>query len=752
MGDAGMISDDVTNFVNVFTQGQSYIEQVQGQLHFKETDIAVLFERLYQRRMSILPFEAQKSGTKFDVWMIVGDERGALDAFMRAVSRFIVPSYAAFNNNIPQIHTFKPSSQLGEIGHKLFLGYYRLLSPRSHRPIILSQLRRCFSLLNEADAPPLIHLDTFPYRELYEAFQQSLLARQWDEAERILETIDANNLTTAENLNFLRIEWLARQEQWGKIWEHPHYKLLAQIPTPRPIRSALLIAFHYTQLVEPEQNEDWTQSLAVFQKNRPLLALLLNGRFGLTHSALLRIFAYLAVSDGDRAMFERTEADVPKHDYQTRFVLSQLQSYLPLEIAEDNRSISQKVQDALNISDYETAWQLTDILEHPLEKIAARIQISYLSQESTLVLETLKAYDRLYIENRRELNEFYPDVQGWLAEIMDRLGIEQQLIIQTWDEWFSIAQSDARHPALVSALDALPASTSETFWLREHIVKLTTYLAEVPNQHYLQHTVYRLAINQLVAICLDDEHFPRTREDIADLYEFLLQFLAQDERNERNTNFILRLQEANLVNQPSAWKEAATFFINWFGYPVPALQPGMLEALELLAFYGAQPANVFSWYREWAESVISVPQVDLPELEVWLSFGAWIQAGEDILRGLRKRVEALSNTYEDHLAQLPSGFQITIFSFDEAAANRARDILKNHNPQLDVRVCSERDNNKTVESLARNANLVVLVTSCISHAISYAVTPYAGERLVYPKSRGASSILKSIEEYLLGQS
>lgn len=747
-----MISDDITEFVSIFTQGQSYIEQVQGQIRFKDTDIAGLFERLHQRRVSILPYEAQKPGTKFDVWMIVGDERSTLDTFMRAVSRFIVPSYAAFTNNIPQIHTFKSSNPLGEIGQKLFLGYYRLLSPSDQRPAILSQLQCCFALLNEADVPPLIHLDTFPYRELYEAFQQALLARQWDEAERILETMDANNLTTAENLNFLRIEWLARQEQWQKIWEHPHYKLLAQIPTPRPIRSALLIAFHYTQLVGPEQSEDWSQALDVFQKNRPLLALLLNGRFGLTHSAILRIFAYLAVSDDDHAMFEYTEADVPRHDYQTRFVLSQLRSYLTPMVTEDNRSVSQKVQDALNISDYETAWRFTDALEYPLEKIAARIQISYLSQESVLVQQTVQEYDHLYIENRRELNELYPDAQHWLAQIKTRLGIEQQLIIQTWDEWFSAAQSDSRHPALVRALDILPESTRDAFWLREHIGILTMHLAEIPNQHYRQDGIYRMAINQLVTICLDDEEFPRIRADIADLYAFLLQFIAQDERNERNTNFVLRLQEANLVNQPSAWKEAATLFVSWFDDPFPALQPGMLEALELLAFFGAHPANLFPWYRKWAESVIGAPQVDLSELEVWLSFGAWIQGGEDILRGLHRRIEALKNIHEDHLAHLPSGFQIAIFSFDESASNRARDILIDHNPQLDVRVCSERDNNKTVESLASNANCVVLVTSCISHAISYAVTPYAGERLVYPKSRGASSILKSIEEFLVGQS
>src|SRR5215510_7416951 len=102
MGDPSVTPHDIDDFIRIFAQGQSYAEQVQGQLHFKDASIKVLFDRLHQRQISILLYEVPKAET--DAWMIVGNERSALDAFIRAVSRFIIPSYAAFKNSIPQIY------------------------------------------------------------------------------------------------------------------------------------------------------------------------------------------------------------------------------------------------------------------------------------------------------------------------------------------------------------------------------------------------------------------------------------------------------------------------------------------------------------------------------------------------------------------------------------------------------------------------------------------------------------------------
>jgi len=662
---------------------------------------------------------------------------------MRAISRFLVPTYAIFRGG-PHIQQFDTSRQLGIIGNQLFVGYYNLVSPEGHFKKVMQQIHKCFHLISQIDTAITLQVEIKPYRQLYDNFQEALISQQWDTAEQILETITSHNLATAENLSFLRIEWLARQERWRDVWNHPHYSLLTALPVPRIIRSAMLTAFHYTQLVVYEQAEQWEDALKIFEQHRPQLGMLLNGRFSLDHIAVLRIFGYLAVSDGNHAMMERVKADTAPNDFQTRFVLSELSKMLPPK--QELRPIDKQLQDALSLSDYESAWHLTHQLNDPLLQTAAKLQIGYLSQEPSLAQDALATYDRLYVELQTELKQRYTEAEVWLTEIKGRYKINKPLNIQTWADWFEVAHAKPHDESLVGNLDLLIAQPIEALLTHAQIDALIQRLVDIPNEQYLQRGLHRHAIIGLVGLCLGDKHFPRPIAN--DLYDYLLQFVIQDSHNEQHSNFVLRLQEAILAADPARCSQAITLFENWFEKPVPALQLIMLEALELVVFYGAEPEKLYLWYRLWAETMVNQPSISTVDLEVWLSFATWIQAGEDLLRKLQSRLEIVSNGHEDHLSNLPAGYQIAIFSFDEGASQRTRDILLQHNSELDIRLCHEKDSNKTVESLATKANMVVLVTVCISHAISYAVKPYAGDRLVQPTSRGASSILKAIESHL----
>jgi hypothetical protein len=748
-------SDEIAAFIQEFTKGQGYVSGEGAAFHFTQPEIEALFQRLKDKRVSILPVEitrklavdGETAPIKYDNWLIVGDERSALDAFMRAVSRFIAPTYANFQDNRRAINTFDPSKRLGERANRLFIGYYRLESRTQERRTILEKLKLCFRLLEQADAPVALQLDSQPYRQLSEAFRQALLTRQWDEANRLLEVIDSSNLTTADNIHFLRIDWMAHQEQWQEIWNHPYYRTLAALPMPRAIRSAMLTAFHATCILPHEQAENWDAVLDELRQNRATLGLLLNGRFGDHHAAMLRLFAYLAVCDADPAMFERVQNDTPKDDIATRFILSQLESRLPALVQVDARSAAEKLQAALNVSDYETAWVLTEALTEPIDQIAARAQIAFLSGEITLSREALKQYDPLFTEMRRMLDARHPDVRGWLDTLRRRLGLANAADIRTWDDWFRQAQEGAANDALLSALDALTETAGEDFWSLSGISQLTEHLANIENEQYQRSGVYRQAIMRLVTQCLEDKQFPRQREDIADLYDFLLQFILQDEHTEVNAGLVLRLNEAVLTNHPDQVGGAQKRLLAWFARPIPVLQPAALDALELLAKYGVQPASLYAWFRDWVEGAINNPNPDALELEVWLSFAVWIQAGEDILRNLRERIRQ-NDSVEDRLARLPKGFQIAIFSFDIAASKRAQDILLARNTGLDVRICGAEVNNKTVEGLASTADISVLVTDKTSHDIFYAVKPLAQERLVYANRRGASTILRSIDNYL----
>jgi len=732
----------IQRFVQHLVKNQTYATVTDDKVAYNDPEIHKLFQYLIDHRVGILPYFADDQ----DFWMIVGDNQTSLDAFMRTVSRFLVPSYATFSGGVPFKHQFDPRSELGDLGREIFVGYYRLLSRTEDREHILMRLGECLQVINAAAPGQQLDLDRQSYRHLLDAFQRALTAHQWEAAERLLNVISSGHHTSTENVAFLRIAWLARQSRWQDIWDHPYYAQLAALPAPGAIRASMLTAFHHVHLCKGEREEDWSGILDLLEQHRPLLAMLLMGRFGLAQPAVLRVYAYVALLDDDWDALERVESDIPKDDYQTRFIVRTLLQRRPADGAPPDLSMEEQLQAALNKGDYDTAWHVSERLPDPMRKLAARIQIAYLSQEILLATEVLDQHERFYIENRRLLYSTYPGTEAWLKSLQQHVNRDEVSAIRSWPDWFAFAKNNGVVSDLLPMLDQLRSETTPASWLPQQFAELAEKLADVSNEEYKHETAYRRAIELLTQLCINAEDFPRQQSEAADVYELLLQFITQDARSKTNANLLLRLQEAVLINDLAAAHEAATRMMAWFEKPVPAMQEYVLEALELLAQYSESNAQLYQWFRQWAEEMARSPVVETSSLSVWLTFARWMQADDALIAALEEKLSNERQEHIDHLALLPDRTQITIFTFDEAAAKRAEYILLDRNPNLDVRICSEHVNNDRVQSLAARSDYVVLVTTCISHAISYTVMPLAGDRVVLPRSRGASSILQALEE------
>jgi hypothetical protein len=96
---------------------------------------------------------------------------------------------------------------------------------------------------------------------------------------------------------------------------------------------------------------------------------------------------------------------------------------------------------------------------------------------------------------------------------------------------------------------------------------------------------------------------------------------------------------------------------------------------------------------------------------------------------------------------LPANYRITIFSLRPSSARRARDILLGRNPELDVRICMETDINQQAKALARHSDLVVVVTTAITHALTYGIGPYVRDP-IFANAAGSTSIIDAIEKRL----
>jgi hypothetical protein len=134
---------------------------------------------------------------------------------------------------------------------------------------------------------------------------------------------------------------------------------------------------------------------------------------------------------------------------------------------------------------------------------------------------------------------------------------------------------------------------------------------------------------------------------------------------------------------------------------------------------------------------------------LWLAFGEWIRPGEDLLVQLRQSLAgAQAEAAPERWPVLPAGYRITIFTLRPSSAERAKSLLLKRQSDLDIRICAEKDMNPQVEALARHTDLPVIVTTAITHALTYGVNPLLKVKPVYPVSSGASSILQAVEERL----
>ncbi|NWJ94151.1 MAG: hypothetical protein HXX20_00040 [Chloroflexi bacterium] len=728
--------------------------------------IGRLLERISGGYPVVLPYFSNKE----HAWIITAINRRELDYTLARVSRFLVPTYAEFagTEGTPELKKFDANgNQLQRLGNLLYpAGYYSLRSPVAHREIILKRLDLWLNLESQQ---PILQVERQPtYNNLYERFNASLAATHWQEAEQCLETLQRLNLSTADNLAFLRIQFLAQQQRWSDIWNRTDFPDLARINMPSAVRAALLTAFHHHELLSLEQQGHWSDAITVFQQARPKLGKLLTGRMGLTGSGVVRVFAYQAIIEKNRtALVELRKLD---STLETQLCLDQLQNLLePEEPAAVTISLSplQLAQQALASSDYDTAAHFAEEVEPISDRALLLLQIVRQGGDPSVAEKALLWFWELPQDEQTHLQNSQTFVSHSLIFAQILTGVTPKAneftsstykpptAIQNWLEWFDQTGVNPNTPELLTAVECLSSISDEEFWTLERITllseKLLTFIDD-PNRN--SHNYAKTAVRRLIDLFLQDSRFPRQEEAYIELYETLYYSLSEKVDKNLTTGLtLLRLAEAVLRQKPVECHRFYEYFKDWCTYPIPAFENWILEVFDLLAEYGLEPNKLTVWYRQWVEYLLNLPgNRERTNLETWLAFGRWIQPGPDLLAALEQAISIVTDQeVEDPIANLPPGYRIGIFSLHQATMDRAKELLLARNPNLNIRTCAERDLNEQAKSLAQNSDLVVIVTTCISHALTYGIGPYLKKEQgpVYPQSKGTTSIIRAIESYLL---
>jgi len=692
------------------------------------------------------------STPKRDYWMIVGKSQRDLSQTLSRVSKFVIPSYAEFSGGFPQLQRFEPSkNRLHQLGSQLYPnGYYKWQSPVEYRQTILERLKLWLVLC--AKQWPLPSKEKYSYRDLYALFESALAGANWPEAEEVLRQMRQLHLSTAENLKFLRIQLWAQQQQWQTIWQDDDFELLVRLrKIPRGVRAAMLTAFHHTQLLALEQEKAWEKARAVFRESRGRLGTLLTARLGITQAPVVRVFAYQALFEGDRIGVSQLLAlDV---DSETAHCLEALENLLPPLPPPPEPAISplEQAHNALHQHAYDVAIRFANQIERPQEKTLLLIEVAFHSHDLNTATKALSLYDSLSAAEQSALHQKQWRVDRYLESLKQTTA---SATINPWLKWFEEVEADANESQLSAAAERLERQTDEWSWSAEDVERLYEKLLNLVTDEPLMARPYaKRVLQHLTAHFINDNQFPREDESYNDLYDLLLEtLLAEKKVNETNSGMVLRLTEAILRHSPDKCDDFRQALQTWFEKPIPALENHVLEAFELLAEYGLEGWQLGNWYRTWLLHLLNLPTArSRVALEVWLDFGKWNQTGEKLLNKLERQLAALlEQESQTPIATLPAGYRIGIFTLRASSAERAKQLLLKRNPELDIRISLEKAMNSQVKSIAQNSDMAVVVTTCISHAITYGITPYLQNDPVYPASSGSTSIIRAIEEASMG--
>lgn len=659
-------------------------------------------------------FVAELNDAACDFWLLQHKEAHLLHQRWRALSHFLVPSYAeTIGGDTPKVW---------EVGEE---HYIVLRSPHNHREDIETSLNFFLKLQREQ---PTWEFKSHPsFFEEYGIFSQALATQQWELAETILGKVRQHNLTTPENQSFLFLRLNALQHRWRTIWEHQDYPLWASMTLPKAIRVILIQAFHEMVLRPKEDLGRFRDNVMDVGKHLPRLSALISTRNALIDPLVVRTFAYVYAYQQERDSLEKLKSAAT--DDLTRTCIEQL---LEDVAAPDNANSYELARNAIMGNQYDVAYHHACNVEDTAKRAELLLEIVKLEDAPSIaqMQEALEAYDQLDA-NQRQSKKLTQDADAVRVNLDAAQGD-----ISSWEMWFEILYRNPRDKRLEHSYKKLALEQTPIDWSQESVEALVANLLSIDKSTSIKSFVkdaFKLFSEQLL-----QDAFPRSEGH--ELYDTMWGFLLDESFNSERFALVIQYTGALLQQDKRRVKNCFEKLRAWLGQPSQAFDAQFFEALETLIDYGLDKAIAVNWAMEWTASWHATPQ----NWEIWRYLLAWLEI-PNVERFTTVQQEATAQ--ENAVARLPSGFRIAIFTHRTQSAARAVSILQERNPSLTLEVLDDDKMNERMASAAKNADVAVIVARCLSHAVFYGIKPLLKQDPVYPPASGSAGIVRAVEDY-----
>ncbi|APB72491.1 hypothetical protein PPYC1_19865 [Paenibacillus polymyxa] len=328
--------------------------------------------------------------------------------------------------------------------------------------------------------------------------------------------------------------------------------------------------------------------------------------------------------------------------------------------------------------------------------------------------------------------------------------VEDKLIPKDWDTYFGLlhsAQND--YQFLADWYEQI--QNKDIDWTPTSALRVNDYFIDwiVEEPESIKRSILARALLPFVQFIVQYRDFPRI--DDVDLYENVAEAMRIfSNKNEETLQSLIKLLDGLLLKKPGEADAQWRYMKEWLTFqPILRLLSSIFDCMELFRDYGVPGMEIKPVWDEWVGRLYDKFEKDMDSLRDYLILlGEEVSGNYDVLELLRKQVQDITQDNSDPLQKLKN-MKITIFSCREKAANRAADQIMKRNSLITVNVCtSDRATDQTT-AYARNSDLSVVVTACISHALTYGIKDHLSYEPIYPRSSGEAGIITRLEEYAM---
>jgi hypothetical protein len=604
-------------------------------------------------------------------------------------------------------------------------GYFRWWTNNNEIGQTVGKLRTMRHLADSRPKHTYLHVPSlFELRQQYEV---ALLVKDEPEAQKVVDSINYNQLDTAANTGFMQIRLWSEFHEFEKIINHPQLRELLNLRMPQNIRLDFVKAFHAHFLQEIEERNDFAGAKQSYQEN---VAPLLDGLLALSRPsdglAVSHCLGYKSISGQDAKLatelLEQTSDD---------FLQNLLKSFRAETVAAPDLSLADQFQVAHQKSDWR-ALQLigstilfdTEIKneELPSDYIIAILWFSLNSRANPELQEKLHSID--FKQTSAEVP------QTWL-QFAVRIREKQ------WQNASAFLSLEDR-PTLENTDLATALQFLETF---EELFTDPDMETESVGKQILQS-----ALPAIIREFLTAPDFPN--EKLVSVYQQLMELWSiykSGSSSSVDANLLLTLAEPVLQNAVSSENFVADILRQWWeARKVRALLPFLLSSLEILSENLTKIDICKNLWIDGADFVRLNPESLSPtERYLWRTIGG--KLGFDIktiteffgTEVIAEEVDVLSNLQAD---------RVSIVSLQIESAQNAAELIRQRT-LAEVIVVSETHNNSAVEN-AKNSDIILFVWASNTHAV-YRAFDHSREKLVYVQGKGASSIVISLERWAM---